>query len=331
MKSLLKAALLASATLIASTQIASALDVIMSNDNNGVGVKGQTFDLLAAEITKRLPDARVEVHHSGSLFDQKTQIQGLQLGSAHLISPTSGIYAPVAPGVSALTLPFLLGSPEQVVAAVNDPVVRKAFVSDMEKKNIVPVAVWMNGPRELAYRGSTPILTPADMTGVKIRVQSVPSDIAAMEAAGANVIAMSWSEVPTALSQGVIDAVEPTPNALAGAGLVEIIDQVTRFGYQYSFYIVGANKQWWDSMSGDERAAVQEALDVATAWNFENAAKENAAAYEAVAAAGKTVNDLTPEQRAQWVEAMKPVWVKFGTDLVGDEVMARLVEISSGK
>jgi C4-dicarboxylate-binding protein DctP len=330
MKSLLRAALLASATFIASTHIASAFDVIMSNDNNGVGVKGQTFDLLAAEIQKRLPDAKVEVHHSGSLFDQKTQIQGLQLGSAHLISPTSGIYAPVAAGVSALTLPFLLGSPEQVVEALEDPIVRKAFVPDLEKKNIVPVAVWMNGPRELAYKGSKPILTPSDMAGVKIRVQSVPSDIAAMEAAGANVIAMSWSEVPTSLSQGVIDAVEPTPNALAGAGLIEIIDQMTKFGYQYSFYIVGANKQWWEGMSNEERAAVQEALDVATAWNFENASKENAAAYETVAAAGKTVNELTPDQRAQWVEAMKPVWVKFGDEVVGEEVMTRLKEIAAG-
>jgi C4-dicarboxylate-binding protein DctP len=328
MKHLLKAALLASATVLASAPIASALDVIISNDNNGVGVKGKTFDLLAEEIKKRLPDADIEVHHSGALFDQKTQIQGLQLGSAHIISPTSGIYAPHAPGVSALTLPFLLSSPEQIVEAMNDEVVRSAFVPDLEKKNIVPVAVWMNGPRELSYKGSKPILTPADMAGVKIRVQSVPSDIAAMKAAGANAVAMSWSEVPTSLQQGVIDAVEPTPNALAGAGLIEIIDQVTKFGYQYSFYIVGVNKQWWDGMSDDERTAVQEALEVATAWNFENAAAENIKGYEAVVAAGKTVNDLTEDQRAQWVEAMKPVWEEFGTDVVGEEVMDRLQEIA---
>lgn len=331
MKHMFKAALLASVAFIATGQMASAFDVVMSNDNNGVGVKGQTFDLLAAEIQKRIPDAKIEVHHSGSLFDQKTQIQGLQLGSAHLIAPTSGIYAPVAPGVSALTLPFLLSSPEQVIEALNDPTVREAFVPDLEKKNIEPVAIWMNGPRELSYKGNKTILSPADMAGVKVRVQSVPSDIAAMEAVGANVIAMSWSEVPTAMSQGVIDAVEPTPNALAGAGLIEIIDQVTKFSYQYSFYIVGANKQWWDGMSDAERAAVQEALDVATKWNFENAAKENAAAYEAVAAAGKSVHDLTPEQREQWVEAMKPVWSKFGSDVVGEKVMDRLVEIAAGK
>ncbi|WP_157961743.1 TRAP transporter substrate-binding protein [Acuticoccus kandeliae] len=324
-----KAALLASTMLLAAIPAANALDVVISNDNNGVGVKGQTFDLLAEEIRKRLPDADVEVHHSGALFDQKTQIQGLQLGSAHIISPTSGIYAPVAPGVAALTLPFLLDSPEKIVKAMEDETVRSAFVPDLEAKNIVPIAIWVNGPRELAYRGSKPILTPADMAGVKIRVQSVPSDIAAMKAVGANVVAMSWSEVPTALGQGVIDAVEPAPNALSGAGLIELIDQVTNFHYQYAFYIVGANKMWWDGLSDAERTAIQEALDVATAWNLENAAKENAAAYEELAATGKTVHDLTPEQRAAWSDAMTPVWAEFGDSLVGEAVMTRLKEIAA--
>lgn len=320
------------AFLALAAPVAQAADIIMSNDNNALGVKGQTFDLLAAEITKRLGDStKVTVHHSGSLFDQKTQIQGLQLGSVSLIAPTSGIYAPMAPGVSALTLPFLLSTPEQIDAAMKDETIRAAFVPDFEAKNIVPVAIWVNGPRELAYKGDKAILTPEDMKGVKIRVQSVPSDIAAMNAVGANVIAMSWSEVPTALQQGVIDAVEPTANALSGAGLIEIVDQMTKFGYQYSFYIVGANKSWWEGMSDTDRAAVQEALDVATAWNFENAALENAAGYQQMVDAGKKVNELTAEQRDAWAAAMKPVWEEFGDNVVGEAAMTRLREIGGIK
>jgi TRAP-type C4-dicarboxylate transport system substrate-binding protein len=326
MNQFIRAATIALAATIASDALAD--DIVMSNDNNALGVKGQTFDLLASEIEKRLGDSvNVTVHHSGSLFDQKTQIQGLQLGSASLIAPTSGIYAAMAPGIGALTLPFLLSSPDQVVAAMEDETVRTAFMPDFEAKNIVPVAVWMNGPRELSYKGENAILDPTDMAGVKIRVQSVPSDIAAMKAVGANVVAMSWSEVPTAMQQGVIDAVEPTPNALEGAGLVEIVDQMTKVAYQYSFYIVGANKLWWDGLPDEERVAIQESLDVATEWNFENAAAENAAGYQAMINAGKAVNDLTPEQHDAWAAAMKPVWEEFGTDIVGEEVMARLREI----
>ena len=304
--------------------------IVLSNDTSALNLKGESFAVLKSELESRL-DNEVEIYHSGALFDQKTQIQGLQLGSATFIAPTSGIYTPLAEGLSAMTLPFLLTSPEQIDAAWNDETVRAAFVPELQAKNIEPVAVWLSGPRQLSYRGESPILTPDDMKGVKIRVQSVPSDIEAFKAVGANVISMAWGEVPSALQQGVIDAVEPTPMSLNSAGMVETIDHMTKIGYQYAFYIVGANKAWWDGLSEDDRAAVQEALDVATAYNRTNAIAANEAAYEKIRAAGKTVHELDNAQLAVWKERMLPVWEEFGVPLVGKDAMARLTEISGGE
>ncbi|MDQ2082895.1 TRAP transporter substrate-binding protein [Xanthobacteraceae bacterium Astr-EGSB] len=313
----------------AVTQPAGAqVRVILSNDNNAVGVKGQTFDVLKQEIEKRLGNkVKVEVHHSGTLFDQKTQVQGLQLGSVHLIAPTQGIYAPIAPKINALSLPFLLSTPEAVDTAMKDPIVRKTVLADLERKNILPVATWINGGRDFSYRGTKPILVPADLKGVKIRVQPVPADIKTMQALGANVSSMSWSEVPTALQQGVIDAVEPAPNALVGAGLHEMIDQVTRVNYQYSFYIVSVNKQWWEGLAPEIRTGLQEALKAATVWNWESTRKENDEAYDKVRKLGKKIHDLTKEQRAQWTKAVAPVWKEYGDTSVGAEVMARMHQI----
>ncbi len=323
------AAIAAAVTLAAGPDAAAAQDhVIMSNDNNAVGLKGKTFEYLREEIASRLGDAvNIELHHSGALFDQETQIQGLQLGSADLIAPTSGHYAPIAPNVNALSLPFLLSSPDEIQEAMDDPIIREAIFADMEAQNVVPVAVWMNGPRDLAYTGSDAILRPADMSGEKIRVQSIPVDIAAMEALGANVVSMSWSEVPTAMQQGVIDAVEPTPNALVGAGLYEMIDQVTEIGYYYSFYIVGANKMWWDGLPEETRTGLEEALTAATEWNWENSQAENTAAYDTVRGAGVEIHALSDEERVQWVEAVQPVWQEFGAEAIGAEAMDRLREI----
>ena len=77
--------------------------VILSNDTQALSLKGKTFELFKKEIEKRLGDkVAVELHQSGALFDQKTQIQGLQLGGAHFISPTVGIYSSISPKVNAL-------------------------------------------------------------------------------------------------------------------------------------------------------------------------------------------------------------------------------------
>ena len=324
MKHLLKAALLASATVLASAPIASALDVIISNDNNGVGVKGKTFDLLAEEIKKRLPDADIEVHHSGALFDQKTQIQGLQLGSAHIISPTSGIYAPHAPGVSALTLPFLLSSPEQIVEAMNDEVVRSAFVPDLEKKNIVPVAVWMNGPRELSYKGSKPILTPADMAGVKIRVQSVPSDIAAMKAAGANAVAMSWSEVPTSLQQGVIDGQENPLSVIVSVKLNEVQKYLTLSGHVYSPAMLLVSKPFWDGLDDDQKAAMEKAATEAAAAMRGYVDNVETSGVETLKERGMEVNALSAEEKAAFQASIKSAYEGY-YDTYGQELVDSIV------
>jgi C4-dicarboxylate-binding protein DctP len=324
---MLCAAVLAGGVLSTTTANAQ-IKFVMSNDNNAVGVKGRTFEVLKKEIEKRLGNKIVvELHHSGTLFDQKTQVQGLQLGSANLIAPTQGIYAPLSPKINVLSLPFLLSTPEAVQAAIDNPTVHDALFSDLEKKNILPVAIWINGPRDLSYRGKKPILLPGDVKGIKIRVQPVPADVKTWQTLGANVVSMSWSEVPTALQQGVIDAVEPTPNALVGAGLHEMIDQVTLIDYQYSFYIVATNKAWWNGLPPDVRSGIQAALKEATKWNWDNTTKENEAAYDKVRKLNKPIHKLSAEERAKWAAAVRPVWKQFGEDLVGAKVMDQLEKV----
>jgi len=314
--------------MLAPAAVNAQIKFILSNDNNAVGVKGQTFEVLKKEVEKRLGDkVTVELHHSGTLFDQKTQIQGLQLGSTNLIAPTQGIYATLSPKINVLSLPFLLTTPKAVKAAMDDPVIYQAVFGDLEKKNILPVAIWINGPRDLSYRGQNPILLPADVKGIKIRAQPVPADLKTWQTLGANVVSMSWSEVPTAMQQGVIDAVEPTPNAMVGAGLHEMIDQVTRVDYQYSFYVVATNKRWWGSLPADVRDGIQAALHEATAWNWEATGKENEQAYDKVRKLGKQIHALTPAEREKWAAVVRPVWKQFGEDQVGAKVMALLESV----
>lgn len=304
-------------------------NIVMSNDNNAKGLKGQTFDLLSDEIKERLGDkVKIFMHHSGSLFDQKTQIQGLQLGSINIIAPTAGIYAPVAPKVGALLLPFLLTTPEAINAAMQDEIVRSAFIPDLESKNIMPIAVWMNGARSFGHKGRQPALTPDAWKGMKIRVQPSPIFVNTMEAIGASVIGMSWSEVPTALQQGVIDAAEPTPNAWKGSGIYKMVDHIILNEYVYSFYIVGVNKMWWNGLSTDVKDGIKSAMDVTTAWNWEQAKNTNEADIKTIVADGTPVYHLTTEQKKAWKASVATVWKSMGDDLVGTKVMNRLREIS---
>ncbi len=317
------------AVTLAATAASAEVKMIMSNDNNNKGLKGQTFEYLVSQLEERLGDKiDVEMHHGGTLFDQQSQIQGLQLGGAHIISPTAGIYSSVNPKVAALQLPFLLNTPEKIQAAVADPLVRDAIMPGLNNQNIEVVAVWMNGPRDLGYKAQDPILLPSDAEGLKVRVQSAPIFVKTWEAIGANPVGINWSEAPTALQQGVIDAGEVTPNSWRGSSTYQFVDHITMTDHQYSFYLVGANKQWWDGIPAAEKTEINAALAAATEWNMAKNVEINGSAAEFMAGEGVGIHYLTDEQRAAWAEAMKPVWEELGNGLVGDEVMDRLKEIA---
>src|ERR1700682_292005 len=115
---MLSVAVMAGLLMFATPSIAQ-IKIVMSNDNSALGLKGKTFDLFKKEIEQRLAGkVVVEMHHSGTLFNQKTQMQGVQLGSAHFIAPGQGTFASLSPNINVLSIPFLLPTPEAISAAI---------------------------------------------------------------------------------------------------------------------------------------------------------------------------------------------------------------------
>jgi tripartite ATP-independent transporter DctP family solute receptor len=302
--------------------------IVAVSDTGPTSIKGQTWKLFEKLVREKSSGkANVEISFGGALYAQKNLVQALQLGAVQFISPVVGVYSGTFPKLTVLVLPYLLPSPEAIRATMSDPEVGGALLGDMRKKGIEPLAIWLNGPRDIGTTAQKPIILPADVKGVTIRVPPGRNYVDTFKLLGANVTTMNWGEVPTALRQGVIDAVEPVPNAWVSSHLYESAKQITRTGYIWDFYIVAANKAWWDKLDQKTRDVLKSALDEATAWNWKNTNKENAKAYEIMKAAGATIHELTPEQKSAWVKAVQPLWKSIGNDLVGEKTMARLVQI----
>ncbi len=301
-------------------------DVVNEHAPDTIKGKSRKYfkDIVDKELAGKI---NLEISYNDALYDQKNMVQALQLGAVQFISPVVGVYSSTFPKLTVLVLPYLLSSPEAIRAAMDDPEVGGALFDEMRKKGIEPLGVWLNGPRDVGTTAQKPILVPADMKGVTIRVPPGRNYVDTFKSLGANVTTMSWSEVPNALRTGIVDAVEPVPNAWVSAHLYESAKQITRTGYIWDFYIVSTNKAWWDKLDAGTRATIKKALDETTKWNWENTHAENARAFDVMKKAGATIHDLTPQQKAAWVDAVKPLWSSLGNSLVGDKVMARLIEI----
>lgn len=325
-------ALMAAVALIGGTLVAHAqqpIRVILNNDIEQNTIKGRAFDMLAQLIEERLGDRMtVTTHHGGTLYNQTDQVSALQLQAIHFISPTVGVYTGNFPKLNVLVLPYLLRSPEAIQAALDDPEIGVGLLAEMEDQDLYPIAAWLNGPRDVGTSGR-PILTLEDMAGQRVRVPPGDNYVRTFEALGANVTTIAWGEVPTALQQGIIDAVEPVPHAWVSSGMYELADQITQSGHIWDFYIVSTSKSWWDGLPADVREILAEIVEEVTRYNWEDTLRANAEAVEYMRAQGATIHTLPEAELDRWREAVRPVWAELGNPLVGADIMQRLEEIGN--
>jgi TRAP-type C4-dicarboxylate transport system substrate-binding protein len=83
-------------------------------------------------------------------------------------------------------------------------------------------------PRVVAVRkGGNAVITPADMAGVKFRVPGSAMLQQYYRMVGANPTPVAWGETPSAIKQGVADALDPSVGALHVFGFKDILSHVT--------------------------------------------------------------------------------------------------------
>ncbi len=141
-----------------------------------------------------------------------------------------------------------------------------------------------------------------------------------MEALKANPQKMAFSEVYGALQTGVVDGQENTWSNIYGQKFFEVQDGITETNHGIIDYLVVTSVEWWEGLPADVRTQLKPILDEVTEARNAESTRVNEEAKEAIIAAGGVIRKLTPQQRAEWVKAMKPVWAKFAGD-IGDDLI----------
>jgi C4-dicarboxylate-binding protein DctP len=162
---------------------------------------------------------------------------------------------------------------------------------------------------------NVPLMVPTDAEGLKFRVQ--PSDvlIAQMEAMGASPQPMSFSEVYGALQTGVVDGQENTWSNIWGQKFFEVQDGTTQTDHGIIDYLVVTSVDWLDGLEPEVRDQFLTILSEVTETRNAESFAVNEVAKQSIIDAGGVIRELTPEQRAAWVETMKPVWEQFVDDV----------------
>jgi C4-dicarboxylate-binding protein DctP len=192
----------------------------------------------------------------------------------------------------------------------------QAMKASMERRGLKGLEFWHSGMKQ--FSAKKPLLLPTDAKGLKFRVQ--PSDVlvAQMEALGASPQPMAFSEVYGALQTGVVDGQENTWSNSYGQKYYEVQDSITETNHGVLDYLVVVSTDWWDSLDPAVSEQLATIMNEVTVERNAAVTEVEAQARQSILDAGGKINELTPEQRQAWVDAMKPVWEKF-VDGVGQD------------
>jgi len=279
----------------------------------------------AAEYFKKLAEERthgkvkVQVYPNSQLYKDKEELEALQLGAVQMLAPSLAKFGPL--GVKefeVFDLPYVFDNYDEVNKVMHGAI-GKQLLGKLESKGIKGLAYWDNGFKN--FSANKPIRTPADLKGLKIRIQSSKVLEEEMRSVGALPQVMAFSEVYQALQTGVVDGTELEASNLYTSKAYEVQKQLTLTQHGFLGYAVIVNKKFWDGLPADVRTQLDGAMVDATKFANDIAKKENERSLAAIKASGKTqVYTPTPAERAAFKKAMIPVHAKMA-DRIGPDLL----------
>lgn len=276
------------------------------------------------ELAETYTNGRVKIalYPNSQLFKDKEELEALQLGAVEMLAPSLSKFAPLGiRAFEAFDLPYMFRDEADIAKVTEGPIGRE-LLDKLEAKGIVGLGFWNNGFKILS--ANRPIISPDDVLGLKMRIQSSRVIEEQMTTLGALPQMLAFSEAYQALSSGVVDGTENPPSNMYNQRMYEVQRHATITNHGYLGYAVIMSKSFWDKLPADIREALQRAMRDATPDANRWALEENRDAMDAMLKSGRTLfHTPSPEEAAHWRATLRPVHDAMASR-VGPDLIARI-------
>lgn len=244
-------------------------------------------------------------------------VNGIQTGAFEVAHFTTGNWASYSNAFAELNVPYLYTNYDEV-HSILDGEIGQAMKDQLERdvSGIKPLAYISIGFRQVT--ASKPIHSVADMEGLKIRTMDDALQIAAMEAMGCTVTSVNISELYSALQTKMIDAQENPLSTIYSNKFYEVNPYCCLTNHSYTSTFVFMNADVYNSLSDNQKAAIEKANEAATAASKTAAEAAEVEYQELLEAEGMTIYQLTDEEMAGFQEAASSCWTQ-AEEIMGSE------------
>lgn len=276
--------------------------------------------LLREETGGRLD---IRIYAGGQLGSERDTLEITTFGGLDLNRVNLAPLNAIEPMTTIPSLPFLFRSQDHLHATL-DGEIGETILASLESHNLIGLCFYDSGERSF-YNTKKPILTPDDMTGMKIRVQNSDLYVAMIRALGADATPMALGEVYQSLVQGVIDGAENNWPSYESGRHFEAAPYYSLTRHVMAPEILVMSLSRWRKLSEDDRALVRSAAKrsvpvMRTLWN-ERVEGAKARLLEA----GVEVNEVADLSAFQ--AHMEPVWERFVTTPQQKDLVERITAL----
>ena len=291
-----------------------------ASDTHPCGIAAKDFK---ANVEKRTNgEVKIALYGNNVLGSPPEVLEQVLLGAVDMSLSGQDQLAKHLPFYDVISTPFAFKD-----YAMADRIIDGDFKAwaepELLKKNLVHLSDWEWGFRQLT-NSKKPVITPADMKGMKIRTPPAFAYQAFVEAAGGNAVTIAFAELIMAMKQGVVDGQENPIGTIYDLKLYETQKYMSILNYTYSSMVHVVNKKSWDKLTPAQQKIVAEE-SAAAAKLARKTLRDKQAVQLKDLETSKGIVVARPEL-GPWKAAMGPAWDKVKAR-VGADNFKRFMEM----
>ncbi|GAA6179712.1 MULTISPECIES: TRAP transporter substrate-binding protein [unclassified Shimia] len=263
----------------------------------------------------------VKLAPGGQLGAGGALAQAVQGGTIQCAQHSLANFAPFASVVDLINLPYFCGSNQRFTNLTSSDTWKSEVDPKIAASGFKALMYIVIDPRVVAVRkGGSAIISPGDMSGVKFRVPGSKMLQQYYGLVGANPTPVAWGETPSAIRQGVADALDPSVGALHVFGFGEILSHVTFTQAVPDSQVYSVNLEWFDSLPMDVKEGIEFAGEVTQQQNLSKVPSARSYAMSQLVQNGVEFHSLSDDQLAEWKDVggyQRTEWDSFKTELAG--------------
>ena len=296
----------------------------------------RSYPIMQLDLKENIQNATngkvyVKLAPGGQLGAGGALAQAVQTGTIQCAQHSLSNFAPFASAVDLINMPYFCGSNQRFTNLVSSDAWKTEVHPKVEASGFKALMYINIDPRVVAVRkGGNKVLTPGDLDGVKFRVPGSKMLQQYYRLVGANPTPVAWGETPSAIKQGVADALDPSVGALFVFGFKDILSHVTFTQAVPDSQVYSMNLEWFNSLPADVQEGIEWAGEMTSDQNLAKVPSARTYAMAELRKAGVEFHSLSEDQLAEWKAAggyQRSDWDEFKVELAGSmDAFARLEE-----